>query len=183
MSLRVHPCGIAEARQWVERHHSHHHAPRGGLLAVAVHRGDQRVCVAIAGRPVARLLDDGRTAEVTRVASLGGDDARHAASMALGSIVRALRAVGYDRFVSYTILGECGTSYRAAGWHPTAITRGGEWSRENRLRDAAAQPDRKVRWETGARAAPRDADVDALVRASVGPVPQRRETLPLWGAL
>lgn len=183
MSLRVHPCGIAEARQWVERHHSHHHAPRGGILAVAVHRGDVRVCVAVAGRPVARLLDDGRTAEVTRVASLGGDEARHAASMALGALGRALRAVGYDRLVSYTLLGECGTSYRAAGWWPTAITKGGEWAREDRPRDDAAQPGRKVRWETGARAAARHADVDALVRASVSSVPQRRETLPLWGAL
>lgn len=181
--LTVHPCGIAEARRWVQAHHSHHHAPRSGLLAVAVHRGEDRVCVGVAGRPVARLLDDGTTAEVTRVASVGGDAARHAASMALGALVRALTALGYRRVVSYTILGESGTSYRAAGWWPVALTRGGEWAREDRPRDGAAQPGRKVRWEHGPAALPRDAEVDAQVRAAVGAVeiPTRREVKGLFG--
>lgn len=131
-------------------------------------RGDELVCVALAGRPSARLLAE--CAEVTRVASVGGEAAQHAASMALGAITRALLALGHTRLVSYTLLGEAGTSYRAAGWWPVAVTRGGEWGRADRPREAAAQPGRKVRWEYGPAALPRDPEVDTAVRAAVGKV-------------
>lgn len=166
--LRVVPCTITDARRWIARHHSHHGPPVSGLAALGVARGDALVCVALAGRPVARLLAG--SAEITRVASVGGEEARHAASMAVAAMARALIALGYRRVVSYTILGEAGTSYRAAGWWPTAITSGGQWDRDGRPREAAEQPGRKVRWEYGPAAAPLGAEVDAAVRAAVGVV-------------
>lgn len=177
MKLRVVPLTLTDARRHVEAHHSHHSAPIGGLYALGVAFGETLCCVAIVGRPVARMLAG--AAEVTRLAS---DGTKHAASMALGAATRARLALGWRRFVSYTLIGEAGTSYRAAGWWPVAVSGGGEWSREDRPRDAVAQPGRKVRWEYGPEALPRDADVDALVRASVGTValPPKVEALPLW---
>ena len=179
MTLRVVPVTLGAARAFVEQHHSHHHAPVGGLLACAVADGDRLCCVAILSRPVARMLDaQGGVAEVTRVAS---DGTRHAASMCLAALTRAARALGWQRLVSYTILGESVTSYRAAGWRVTGICdgRGGTW--HTRAGRTVAQPGVKVRWETGDGALPEDAPALAEMLAAVGvvEVPARPETLPL----
>jgi hypothetical protein len=74
--------------------------------------------VAIAGRPVARLLDNGQTLEVTRVAS---DGYRNAGSLLYGACARATFALGYTRLVTYTQAGESGASLRAAGWRVVAV--------------------------------------------------------------
>jgi len=154
--LAVVPVTIGEARCFVEREHSHHHAPVGGLFAVGVEAAGKLCCVAIASRPVARKLDAvGTVAEVTRVAS---DRTPHAASMCLAAIVRGALALGFRRVVSYTILGESGASYLAAGWHVTGLTPafadGAGWG--TRAGRTVIQPAAKVRWETGPDALPAD---------------------------
>ncbi len=183
MSLRVVPISIAAARLHIETHHSHHHAPCGGLLAAAVADGDRVCCVALLGRPVARMLDQrGNVAEVTRVAS---DGTKHAASMCLAAVTRAAIALGWRRIVSYTILGEAGTSYRAAGWRCVAITGTSEgWASHPRTKHIA-QPGAKARWETGPDALPEDpAAVTAMLAAvGVAVVPERPENLPLLKGL
>src|ERR1700740_3244283 len=55
--------------------------------------------VAIAGRPVARLFDDGQTLEVTRLTSDGWPNV---GSMLYGACARAAFALGYTRLVTYT---------------------------------------------------------------------------------
>jgi hypothetical protein len=178
VSLHVVPITITAARAHVERHHSHHYAPVGGLLACAVADGERVCCVAILSRPVARMLDArGGVAEVTRLAS---DGTRHAASMCLAAITRAALALGWRRVVSYTILGEAGTSYRASGWRVTAVCSGGTWhTRDGRT---VAQPGVKVRWESGPDALPEDAAALAEMLAAVGvvEVPARPELLPIF---
>lgn len=149
MALAMVPVTRAAVRAWVERHHSHHHKPNTWIAAVGVANDDVLCCVAILELPKARLLCDGFTAEVSRVASDG--ESKHAASKALGSIVRVAFEFGYRRLVTYTLLGEPGTSYRAAGWVPVATSVGGSWDRKSRprtTRDSAAQGT-KVRWERG----------------------------------
>jgi hypothetical protein len=164
----------------VERYHSHHHAPLGGLVAVGDSDGNQVICAAMLSRPVSRILQaSGACAEVHRVASDGSTP--HAASMAIGAMSRAALALGWRRLVSYTLLGEAGTSYRAAGWWPTYIGEGGEWSSPSRPREASAQPGVKVRWEYGPDAMPMDPDVDRIVRDNAGKIDlrPRPENLPL----
>lgn len=176
--LRVVPVTIGQARRFVEMHHSHHHAPQSGLFAVGVAAGADLVCVAVLGRPSARALDATDTiAEVTRSASIG---VPHAASKTIAAVSRMALAGGYRRLVSYTILGEHGTSYRAAGWRVTgAADRGGTWhTRDGRN---VTQTGIKIRWEYGPDALPLDTDADRLCRESAGvvAVPPRREVLPL----
>jgi hypothetical protein len=94
------PITLREANAFVEAHHRHHGPSRGCIAAVAV---AGRVCgVAIIGRPVARGLQDGWTAEVTRCCT---DGTRNAASMLYGAAWRATRALGYKRLVTYTLSG------------------------------------------------------------------------------
>ena len=182
MSLSVVPINISAARAWIEAHHSHLHAPLGGLCAVAIATDTRICCVAMLSRPVSRVLQaSGVCAEINRVASDG--TAPHAASKAIGALARAGIALGYRRLVSSTLLGEAGTSYRAAGWWPAAVDlRERDWIRSDGERDAAVQPGAKVRWAFGPDALPIDPSVDALVRASVGVVAlrDRPDNLPLF---
>lgn len=183
-ALRVRPTTLREARRFVDAVHSHLDRPQGGIVSVGVDVDGVLVCVAILGRANARLIANGTgvapVAEVTRVASDGTTP--HAASKALGAITRAALALGWRRLVSYTLLGEAGTIYRACGWYPTAVSSGGEHDRPSRRRRAAQQPGPKVRWEIGPEALPFDLDVDRVVRANVGrvPIPPRRSQLPLF---
>ena len=187
--LSVVPITIGDARRFVEAHHSHHHAPLGGLFAAAVAAGDRVVCVAVVSRPVARKLGGRGIAEVTRSAS---DGTPHAASMCIAAATRAALALGYRRVISYTLAGEAGTSYRAAGWHITGSTHNADgWgTREGRV---TVQSGAKFRWETGPDAMPLDVEATAECARLVGvaEVPARPETLPLlrgataagWAAL
>lgn len=141
MSLRLLPCTLTDAAAFVRQHHRHHRPPQGGLFAVAV--GDDAVRgVAIVGRPVARGLQDGWTAEVTRLAT---DGSRNACSMLYGACWRAARALGWRRLVTYTLPSEGGASLRAAGWRLIGEAGGGSWSCESRPRVHPTQA--KLRWE------------------------------------
>lgn len=66
------------------------------------------------GIPKARLLMDGTTLEVTRVAVPEG--LQNANSMLYGACARAAKALGWKRLVTYTLPTESGASLRAAGW-------------------------------------------------------------------
>lgn len=141
--LRVVPCTITRARAFVAEHHRHLAPPVSGLFAVGIARGEDLVGVAIVGRPVARELQDGRTAEVTRVCTAGE---RNACSMLLSACRRGAHALGYQRLVTYTLTSEPGTSLRAAGWHEVASVRGRSWNCPSRPRSASPARDKR-RWE------------------------------------
>ena len=149
MSLVLTPCTLREARAFVaqhHRHHRHHRAPQGGLFAVAASAGDPLVVVAVAivGRPVARHADNGWTAEVTRLASVGTP---HACSMLYGACWRAARALGYTKLITYTLQEESGVSLIAAGWKVVGQSKGGSWSCKSRPRVDAHPLQGKIRWE------------------------------------
>lgn len=115
MTLRIAPITLRAANTYIAEHHRHHKPARGCLFCISVRDGDMAVRgVAIVGRPVSRMLDDGFTAEVTLVCT---DGAANACSMLYGAARRAARAVGYQRIVTYTLPEEGGASLRAAGWH------------------------------------------------------------------
>ena len=182
MKLRVVPVTVTEARKHVEALHSHHHAPPGALFCVGVADGERLACVAVVSRPVARMLDAVPTvAEITRVAS---DRTPHAASMAVAAASRGAIALGYRRLVSYTILGESGASYRAAGWWVTGLVAPSDgWlSREGRT---VMQDGCKVRWEFGPDALACDGAAALVCGWCAGrvAVPSRAELLPLFAGV
>jgi hypothetical protein len=145
--LNLVPINISDAKEFVARVHRTHRAPVSGLFAIAVGEGDKVLAVAIIGRPVARALDDGWTAEVTRVAS---DGAKNACSMLYGAAWRAARAMGYRRLVTYTLASENGASLRASGYTNIAETAGGSWNTPSRPRVDRHPTQAKFRWERSA---------------------------------
>ena len=144
MRLLLTPITLKEAFLFVANHHRHHRPPRGGLFAVAVSAGARIRGVAIIGRPVARLLQDDFTAEVTRLCT---DGTPNACSMLYGAAWRAVRALGYRRLVTYTLRDEGGASLRASGWRMIGEAGGGSWSRKSRPRIDTHPTQRKLRWE------------------------------------
>jgi hypothetical protein len=101
--------------------------------------------VAIVGRPVARALDDGWTAEVIRVCT---DGTPNACSFLYSHAKRAAQAMGYTKVVTYTLPEESGASLRAVGWtRTTGFVGGGSWTRQSRPRLDKAPTQTKIRWE------------------------------------
>ena len=144
MTARLTAITQRAARAGVNRTHRHLSAPRGDLFRVGLTVHGELVAVGIAGRPC-RMLQDGRTAEILRIAS-AADVNVNANSRLYGALVRAGQALGYERFVTYTLASERGSSLLAANFEDDGLTDGGEWSRPSRKRRAAEQPGKKRRW-------------------------------------
>lgn len=143
--LTVIPITLREANAYVERRHRHHGPARGCFFCVGVADTEGVIRgVAIVGRPVARRLQDGYTAEVLRVAT---DGCPNACSALYGACWRAARAIGFRRIGTYTLTTEPGTSLRAAGWKLLGEAGGGSWSREGRPRVDLHPIQTKLRWE------------------------------------
>lgn len=113
--LSVRPITLRAACDFIEKHHRHNKPPRGWKFGISVHRSDELVGVATAGRPVARAIQSAEplTLEVNRTCT---DGSKNANSMLYGAVWRAARAMGYTRCITYLQGDEDGTSLRAAGW-------------------------------------------------------------------
>lgn len=145
MSLMLQPITYAEACAFIARYHRHHLPPQGWKFGIAVNDGQKVVGVVTVGRPVARMLDDGWTLEVTRCCT---DGTKNAASMLYGAAQRAAFALGYRRLITYTLASEPGTSLKAANWRVIGEAGGGSWSRASRLRVDTHPTEAKTLWET-----------------------------------
>lgn len=138
------PLTLKEARAYVDRVHRHHRAPQGGLFAIGLSDGSDIVGCVIVGRPVARMLADGWTVEVTRLAT---DGTPNACSMLYRAAWRAARAIGYRRLITYTLPAEGGASLRGAGFRLVGEAGGGSWNRTSRPRVDLHPEQVKLRWE------------------------------------
>src|SRR5262245_47598573 len=122
---------LDEANAFVRQHHRHHRPVIGHVFSIGAALNGQIVGVAIVGRPVARMRDDGVTAEVTRLCT---DGTRNACSFLYGAAARAAFALGFKRIGTYILATEPGTSLTAAGWRLIGGTPGRSWSTPSRPR-------------------------------------------------
>lgn len=114
MSLTIVPITLKAARAFVAEHHRHNKPPVGHKFSIGVCDSEGLLRgVAMVGRPVARNLQDGLTAEVSRTCT---DGCPNANSALYGACWRIASAMGYRRLVTYTQANESGASLTAAGW-------------------------------------------------------------------
>ncbi|MFI7890935.1 XF1762 family protein [Streptomyces sp. CACIS-1.16CA] len=152
--LTVIPLTLADAATAVDRWHRHHRRPQGHRFSLGVLDDTGRLCgAAIIGRPVARALDTGWAAEVTRVAT---DGTPNACSALYGAAWRTARAAGFLRLLTYTQDGESGASLRGAGWRQVAALRPRTgWDTPSRRRgDRGTDGIGRILWERAAVDAP-----------------------------
>ena len=148
--MRIVPCDLATANEFVRRFHRHARPTVGHRFSVGVADDAGKLRgVAIVGRPVARRLDDGNAAEITRVCT---DGAHNACSMLYGAARRACKALGYSPVFTYTLQDEGGASLRAAGFRVDKEYAGGSSSMWHSRAERTAQPvgndlvGGKIRW-------------------------------------
>jgi hypothetical protein len=123
--LRVFPLTLAQANAYVSQHHRHHKPSVGHKWSVGIEDAEGTLRgVAIAGRPVSRILAAGRTIEVNRCCT---DGVPNGCSLLYGACRRIAKDMGYDHIITYILETEAGTSLKAAGWTLEAVTEGGAW--------------------------------------------------------
>lgn len=120
------------------------------MFAVGVSDGESLWGVAIAGRPVARRLDDGHTLEVTRVCVRDGAP-KGSNSFLYARCWNAARELGWRRMVTYTLTSESGASLRGAGWKRMADVPAWEvgkgWTTRAGRDWEPVHGQQKIRWE------------------------------------
>jgi len=147
--LKIMPITLREANEFVLNFHRHNKPTQGGKFAISAANGSNTVGVAIVGRPVSATLQDGLTAEVTRVCVL--DDApRNTCSFLYGRCWRIWQQMGGKRMITYTLQDESGASLKGAGWKIMGEVKPHDrWTPKGGGRDW--QPiygQMKFRWET-----------------------------------
>jgi hypothetical protein len=145
--LQVTPISFKEANEFVKNYHRHHKPVPGSKFCLAVSIGTEVVGVAIVGRPVARLLDDGWTLEVNRCCTNG---TKNACSKLYANAWQAAKALGYTKLITYTLASEGGASLRGAGWRclGEATTKVGQgWNVKSRPRVDTHPLQQKLKWE------------------------------------
>lgn len=152
MTLHAVPMTLREACAFVASHHRHNKPPQGGLFAVGASDGERLVGVAIVGRPVARALDKGETAEVVRCC-VADDAPKGACSFLYARCWQAAKALGWRRLITYTLQSESGASLRGVGWRVVAELAAGNpqaWLTRPGREWQSVVGQAKLRWEVQA---------------------------------
>lgn len=137
------PLELKVANEFVSILHRHHDPVyRDKFRVGALHNG-RLVGVVQVGRPVSRMLDDGKTVEVVRLCTDGTKDV---CSFLYSRAARIAKEMGYEKIITYILCTETGASLRACGWIEEATTSGGHWSRPSRKRDTTAPTEPKKRF-------------------------------------
>ena len=111
--------------------------------------GDDLIGIAIVGRPVSAILQDGVTAEVTRLCVV--DHApKNSCSFLYGRCWRIWQQMGGRRMVTYTLQEESGSSLKGAGWRIVGEVKPTSKGLDRKDRSREWQPiygQLKFRWE------------------------------------
>lgn len=137
------PLELSQANEFVKELHRHHDPVHRDKFRVGAKKDGKLVGVVQVGRPVSRMLDDGKTLEVVRLATDGTKDI---CSFLYSRAARIAKEMGYERIITYILCTENGTSLRACGWIKDGMTSGGHWSRPSRKRNTTAPTIPKVRY-------------------------------------
>lgn len=141
--LTIAPISFRDACAFIRLHHRHHVPPQGHKFSISVRTGIDIVGVAIVGRPVSRYLDNGLTAEVTRLCT---DGTENACSKLYSACWRIAKEMGYSRLITYILDSEKGTSLKAAGWKCQGIAGGLSWNTPSRPRRDKSPRQKKIKY-------------------------------------
>jgi len=151
VSLSAIPITIEEANEFVANFHRHNKPITQCVYwAVGASDGANLVGVGIVGRPVARALCDGDTAEVRRVCVIDAAP-KGTPSFLYSRCWRIWAAMGGSRLVTYTLQSESGASLRGAGWRVVGTVPGrsdsGAWVNRPGREWQPVMGQSKFRWE------------------------------------
>ena len=142
--MNFQPISLKTANEFVLFNHRHNKPVTGHKFSIGLFDNDKLIGVAICGRPVARMADDGLTLEILRVCT---DGTRNANSMLYSRVKKIAQVMGYKKVLTYTLAEESGSSLRAVGAQKSGIVKPHEWSRKKRKRNSQdVYKKEKIRW-------------------------------------
>ena len=121
--LKAIPITLSQANEFIASKHRHHFPVKRDKFRVGCEVGGKLVGVATVGQPLARLLCDGYTLEVTRLCT---DGTKGVCSFLYSRCARIAKEMGYHKIITYILESEDGTSLKASGWHCEVEKCGGE---------------------------------------------------------
>lgn len=131
--MTVVPLTLKCANDFVIQNHRHHGKVQGCKFCIgAVDEKGKLRGVAITGRPVSRYLDNGTTAEITRLCT---DGFKNACSFLYAACPRIAKEMGYTKIITYILITENGASLKAAGWSEQGVCGGRNWNVKSRPRN------------------------------------------------
>ena len=137
--IKLIPITLKQANEFVLSHHRHHSKVQGCKFCVGVVDERNKIRgVAIVGRPVSRYLDNGLTAEVTRLCT---DGFSNACSFLYGACARIAKQMGYERY--YLIYFRIGTRGKSASIR-LAGTRNLRWWKLEHTRQTKKQQSKSM---------------------------------------
>lgn len=143
--LTIVPISLEESNAFVAETHRHHEPVAGHKFSIAIADDTGKVRgVAIVGRPVSRMADNGWTLEVNRCCT---DGVKNGCSMLYRAAWKVARAMGYHKLITYTLPDEGGASLRGAGFNLVGKRGGGSWDRKERPRFDTHPLQAKFLWE------------------------------------
>ena len=119
--LTICPTSLRQANAVVYCWHTHNRPVTGWKFGASVWDDLTMIGVCIVGRPVSRVLDDGESLEITRLAMMHNAP-KNAASMLIGSCTKAAKSMGIKKVYSYTLSDELGACYSACGFYPEHVS-------------------------------------------------------------
>lgn len=141
--MEIRPCELRDANEFIARLHRHHKPVVGHRFSIAAW-GEELHGVAVIGRPVARMTDQRRIVEVTRLCT---DGTKNTCSALYSAAARIAKEMGYQLIQTFILASEPGTSLKAAGWELVGPSNGGNWNRPSRGGRRVDQPmEPKVKW-------------------------------------
>ena len=132
-----------QANAYIVEHHRHHGRVTGHRFIIGAEKAGELVGVAIGGRPRARMVEQYRHVEVSRLCSAG---ARNVCSFLYSRCSRVAREMGFRSVFTAILESESGTSLKAAGWAYAYTTRGGSQDRPSRRRVDRSPTEPKQIW-------------------------------------
>jgi hypothetical protein len=123
--VKIRPLELKDLNALVAQMHRHHKPVRGHRFSIGLEHEGKLIGGISVGRPVARLTDQRRVLEVTRLVTNG---TANACSQLYGAAARVGKELGYERIQTFILGVEPGTSLRAAGWTFDGESNGGDWA-------------------------------------------------------
>ena len=142
--LRLKPVSLREANEYVKQQHRHHKPVVGHKFSIGCEADGELAGVVIAGRPVSRYLDDGRTLEVTRLCTNG---TTKASSKLKAAAPRPPPAIPKHPINTNTLDTENGASLRASGWTCQGQAGGLRWAGKRKPEEDRYPAQMKLRYE------------------------------------
>ena len=144
--MRFVPVTLRAANDFVNKYHRHNKAVVGHKFSIGLEEDGELIGVGIAGRPVARMLDNSRNIEIVRVCIKEGH--KNACSKMYARMKRLAQLMGYEKIITYTLKSESQSSLKAIGAIPESVITPYQWDRAKRRRKPQdVYNEDKIRWE------------------------------------